>query len=212
MTRTPEQGSRSWRKLGFLAGGVAIVVAAAISFSKGPARTGDSASPIPVAGTPAEVGTFAASGPARVVAEDKGRLELVHRVVVPEVSLARETVPEPPLHANFGGTATVRFAVHDEGGLPRKLAHPSAKAAHGDDPPVDLPVVDAGDGRYEVPFRPNRPGRFDIVLADGGVPVDTRRVGVVGVAGAPGDSTDADFLSVDPRAPRTRTGGKSSLR
>ena len=63
-----------------------------------------------------------------------------------------------------------------------------------------------------MPFTPNAPGRFEVALADGSVPVDTKRVGVVGVAGAPGDSTDADFLSVDPRAPRTRTGGKASLR
>ena len=208
---TPEQEKepRLWRELAFFVGAAAIITATVISFVRGPARIADASSPVPGAATPVETSDL---GPARVIVEDKGRIEVVPRVAIPVVSLARETVPEPPVRATFGGTAIVKFAVHDQDGLPRKLAHPSAKVAHGDDPPVDLPVVDAGDGKYEVPFTPKAPGRFDVALADGSVPVDTKHVGVVGVAGAPGDSTDADFLSVDPRASRTRTGGKTSRR
>jgi len=207
-----EKRPRSWRELAFAAGAAAMIAAAVISFVKRPARIDGAVSAASTAAATVESAALAPDGPARIVAEDKGRIELVPRVAIPIVSLARETVPEPPVRIDFGKTATVKFAVHDGEGLPRRLAHPSAKVAHGDDPPVDLPVVDAGDGRYDVPFTPAGPGRFEVALADGGVTVDTKRVGVVGVAGAPGDSTDADFLSVDPRAPRTRTGGKASLR
>jgi len=201
-----------WREIAFFVGAAAIVAAAVISFLKGPSPTGGPATPAGGAAIPVEVAAIAADEPARVIVEDKGRIEHVPRVVVPVVALVRETIPEPPVHVNLGGTATVKFAVLDENGVPRKLAHPSAKVAHGDDPAVDLPIVDAGDGKYDVAFTPAGPGRFDVVLADGSMPVDRKRVGVVGVAGAPGDPTDADFLSVDPRSPRTRTGGKESAR
>jgi len=207
-----EKEPRLWRELVFFVGAAAIVAAAVLSFVRGPARSRAPAGAASGAVLPVELAAVADDGPVRVIAEDKGRIELVPRVAIPVVSLARETAPESPLHVTFGKTATVKFAVHDDDGLPRKLAHPSAKLAHGDDPPTDLPVVDAGDGKYDVPFTPPGPGRFDVVLADGGMAVDSKRVGVVGVAGAPGDSTDADFLSVDPRSPRTRTGGKASLR
>jgi hypothetical protein len=75
-----------------------------------------------------------------------------------------------------------------------------------------VPVLDAGGGEYEVAFTPTGPGQFQVVLDDGGVPVASKKIGVVGVAGAPGQSADADFLSIDPRQPRMRTAGRASRR
>jgi hypothetical protein len=150
--------------------------------------------------------------PPTVIYEDKGQLPIVRRVAIPEVSVAREVIPEPPLRVNFGASSTLEFRLRDKDGSPLRLVKPSASALHGTDAPLDLPVVDAGNGVYDVPFAPNAPGRFEVVLNDRGVPVATKKVGVVGVAGAPGDGTDPDFLSVDPRSPRMRTSGRSSLR
>jgi hypothetical protein len=142
-----------------------------------------------------------------VVREDKGRLELVNRVVIPEVQLAREVTMEPPVRVKFGDAPTVRFALGD-----KVVAHPSASVFHGNDDVLQVPVLDAGDGVYEVAFTPTGPGQFNVVLNDGGVPIARKRVGVVGVAGAPGESADANFLSVDPRQPRMRSAGRASRR
>jgi hypothetical protein len=142
-----------------------------------------------------------------VVHEDKGRLELVKRVAIAEVRLDREII-EQPVRINFGDAPTVKFVLHD-----KSLAHPSASVLHGNDAARQVPVLDAGDGNYEVPFTPTGPGLFNVVLNDSGTPVASKRIGVVGVAGAPGESTDQDFLSVDPRSPsRWRTGGRASRR
>jgi len=149
--------------------------------------------------------------PPATVYEEKGRLPIVNRVAMPQAPVVREVAPEPPVHVSFGSPASVRFALRDSG-APIRIARPSATAFHGTDAPLDLRVADKGDGVYEVSFAPGAPGRFEIVLSDGGTPVATRKVGVVGVAGSPGDSTDADFLSVDPREPRMRTSGRASRR
>jgi hypothetical protein len=154
----------------------------------------------------------AALPPPTVVYEDKGHLEIVRHVTIEEVPVAREVVPEPPVHVKFGASSTLEFRLRNKHGSPLRLVKPSASVLHGTDAPLEVPVVDAGNGVYDVPFAPGAPGRFEVVLNDGGVPVATKKVGVVGVAGAPGDGTDPDFLSVDPRSPRMRTSGRFSLR
>jgi hypothetical protein len=136
-----------------------------------------------------------------VVHQDMGRLELVRRVAIPEVQLAHEVV-EPPVRVNFGDAPTIKFSLKD-----KVLAHPSASVFHGNDDVLHVPVLE-----YEVAFTPTGPGQFQVVLDDGGTPVASKRIGVVGVAGAPGQSSDADFLSVDPREPRMRTAGRASRR
>jgi hypothetical protein len=141
-----------------------------------------------------------------VVHQDMGRLEVVQRVAIPEVQLAHEVV-DPPVRVNFGDAPTIKFSLKD-----KVLAHPSASVFHGNDDVLHVPVLDAGDGDYEVAFTPTGPGQFQVVLDDGGTRVASKRIGVVGVAGAPGQSSDADFLSVDPREPRMRTAGRASLR
>jgi hypothetical protein len=143
---------------------------------------------------------------AAVVHQDMGRLELVKRVAIPEVQLAHEIV-EPPVRVKFGDAPTITFAVKD-----RVVAHPSASVFHGKDEVLQVPVLDVGDGVFEVAFTPTGPGQFQVVLNDAGTPVATKTIGVVGVAGAPGQSSDADFLSVDPREPRMRTAGRASRR
>jgi hypothetical protein len=163
---------------------------------------------IPAASTASALPGPSPLDPPAAVYEDKGRLPVVNRVKPPEAPVVREVAPEPAVRVSFGTPATLEFALGDS----VRLARPSATAFHGNDAPVDLRVADKGDGAYDVAFAPSAPGRFEIVLSDGGTPVATRRVGVVGVAGAPGDSTDADFLSVDPREPRMRTSGKASPR
>jgi hypothetical protein len=135
-----------------------------------------------------------------------GRLDLVKRVAIPEVQLAREVI-EPPVRVKFGDAPTIKFSLKD-----KVLAHPSASVFHGNDDVLHVPVLDAGGGEYEVAFTPTGPGQFQVVLDDGGTPVASKKIGVVGVAGAPGQSSDADFLSVDPRAPRMRTAGRGSRR
>jgi hypothetical protein len=142
-----------------------------------------------------------------VVREDSGRLELVNRVVIPEVQLAREVMMEPPIRVKFGEAPTLRFALGD-----KAVVNPSASVFHGSDPVLQLPVLNEGDGNYDVAFTPTGPGQYNVVLNDGGAPIASKRVGVVGVAGAPGQSADADFLSVDPRQPRMRTSGRASRR
>jgi hypothetical protein len=179
---------------------------AAILFLRSGARTAEPASP--AASTTTVLSETAPLAPPAIVYEDKGRLPVVNRVAVPRPAVVREVAPEAAVRAIFGSPATIKFALRDAG----RLRRPTAMALHGSDAPIDLRVVDEGDGVYEVPFAPGAPGRFEIVLGDGGTPVATRGVGVVGVAGAPGDSTDADFLSVDPREPRMRTSGRASLR
>jgi hypothetical protein len=142
-----------------------------------------------------------------VVRQDMGRLELVNRVVIPEVQLAREVMMEPPIRVKFGEAPTLRFALGD-----KAVINPSASVFHGNDPVLQLPVLNEGDGNYDVAFTATGPGQFNVVLNDGGVPIASKRVGVVGVAGAPGQSADQDFLSVDPRQPRMRTAGRASRR
>jgi len=156
-------------------------------------------------GEPISVGTPG------VVYEDKGRLELVKRVAIAEIQLDHEVI-EQPVRINFGDAPTVKFVLKDKGG-PKSLAHPSASVFHGDDQALKVPVLDDGDGTYEVAFTPTGPGQFNVVLDDGGTRVAPKKIGVVGVAGDPGASTDQDFLSVDPRSPsRWRTGGRASRR
>jgi hypothetical protein len=200
-----------FRKACLVVFGLASVILLGFQFLKGEQRVGEPAGRARVAsppGTASAVGDSTSSyTPPGVIREDMGRLEIVNRVVIPEVQLAREVMMEPPLRVKFGDAPTVKFTLGD-----RAVAHPSASVFHGNDPTLQVPVLDAGDGTYEVAFTPTGPGQFNVVLNDGGVPVASKKVGVVGVAGAPGDGTDADFLSVDPREPRMRTAGRASRR
>jgi hypothetical protein len=144
-----------------------------------------------------------------IVHADTGRIEVVHRVRLPEVQLSAEPVVDPPpVRVKFGDDATVRFALRDN----EKKGKLTATIFHLNDDAVKAAVRDAGDGTVEVPFTPSGPGQFDVVLSDGGVRVASRKVGVVGIAGSPGDNADPDFLSVDPREARMRTAGKVSRR
>jgi hypothetical protein len=142
-----------------------------------------------------------------------GRLELVRRVVIPDVQLAPEVVADPPVHVKFGDAPTVKFVLRDKAsGSAKPVANPSASVFHGSDPVLQVPVLDAGDGVYEVAFTPTGPGQFNVVLNDGALPIASRKIGVVGVAGDPGKSADANFLAVDPREARMRTGARARRR
>jgi hypothetical protein len=193
----------------FGVGGVICVLG--LWFLKSDPRGGDAAdgaarvgnSPIAVSGL---AGTSTSTS-LYVIHEDMGHLELVRRVAVPEVQLAREVLVEPPVRVAFGDAPTLRFALGDKG-----VVNPSASVFHGSDPVLQVPVLDEGDGVYDVAFTPIGPGQYNVVLNDGGLPVASKRVGVVGVAGDPGRNVDSNFLSVDPRQPRSRAGGKGRRR
>jgi hypothetical protein len=155
-------------------------------------------------------GGFAAPSPVR---EDKGRLQIVERPrLAPLPPTVVEPLFEPDARVKIGETTKLRFAVRDRASaLPESLDDVTASVRHGNDPELKLPVEEVDNGVYEVPFTPHGPGQFTIVLSENGNPVGSRSVGAAGVAGATA-TPDADFLSVDPREYRARTGGRGGRR
>jgi|1185.fasta_scaffold529395_2 hypothetical protein len=197
----------TWWHYAFLVGLVIVLWAATHSFLKRDSAPDEQRAAVAVPEALPVQST--APGSPGVVHEDKGRLELVRRVTLPEIQPVKEVAPELPVasvHIKVGESANLHFELRKSG---RSL---SASVSHRNDPAEELPVIDKGDGTYDVPITPEGPGRFDVVISEGGVPVATRRVGVVGVAGAPAQEGDPDFLSVDPRSPRMRTSGRGRLR
>ena len=145
-----------------------------------------------------------------VIPEDKGGLEAFRQVRMEvEPAMQVQSLIEPNARVKLGQPANIRFAARDRAsGLPESLANPSASVFHGSDPERRLPVVEVENGVYEVPFTPQGPGLFNVVLSAGGVPVGFQKLGVVGATGNPDGKVDIiDPLSIDPRDSRARTGG-----
>jgi hypothetical protein len=147
------------------------------------------------------------------VREDKGRLPIVERPrMAPLPPMVVEPLFDPDARVKIGEPTKLRFAVRDRASaLPESLDDVSASVRHGNDPEMKLPVQEVDNGVYEVPFTPHGPGQFTIVLSENGTPVGSRSVGAAGVAGAQANA-DPDFLSVDPREYRARTGGRGGRR
>ena len=164
----------------------------------------------------------ALAAPAPIVAatpqrvhEDHGRLETIRlRAQPPLPTIAVEPLFDPSVRVRIDQTADVKFAVRDRAsGLPLSGHQVTASLLHNGEPPADLETKEVEDGVFDASFTPHGPGQFTVVLDIDGVPVGTRKIGVVGTVGgaAQTDLTDA-FLSEDPRVPRARTSGRTRIR
>jgi hypothetical protein len=181
----------------------------AIYFLKGDGPAEDPASLASVAGISQP------RDPPRVVPEDKGRFEIVRPTKVePLPPTVVEPLFEVDARLKLNETAKLRFAAHDRvSGLPLSGAMVTASVSHGGGPALPLDVDEVEDGVFEVPFTPHGPGQFQVALNIDGVLAGSRKVGVVGAAGAPNGVVDiGNPLSVDPREPRARTSGRTRRR
>jgi len=121
---------------------------------------------------------------------------------------------DPNMRLKLGEETTLKFAIQDAQSRAAAAGKEiTASVFHGRDPERRLPIHDAGDGVYDVPFQPYGPGRFQVVVNVGGVPAATQQIGVIGATGRADATVDiVDPLSVDPRDFRARTGGKQRRR
>jgi hypothetical protein len=150
-----------------------------------------------------------------IVPEGRGRIEIVRPAKteeLPQVEL--QPLFETDMRVNAEETVKLRFAARDKiSGHPVSVARVSASVFHGNDPEQGLKVDKVDDDVVEVELTPKGPGRFQVVLSMDGIPVGSEKVGVVGVAGAPGVRTEViDPLSVDPSQFRARTPGRARRR
>jgi hypothetical protein len=181
----------------------------AIYFLKGDPPTEDPASLASVAGVsqPQE--------PPRVVPDDKGRFEIFRPAKVePLPATLVEPLFEVDARLKLNETAKLKFAARDSAsGLPLSGATVTASVSHGGGPALPLDVEEVEDGVFEVPFTPHGPGQFQVALNVDGVLAGSRKVGVVGAAGAADGVVDiGNPLSVDPRVYRARTSGRGRRR
>jgi hypothetical protein len=150
-----------------------------------------------------------------IVPEGRGRIEIVRPAKTEELPQVEvQPLFETDMRVNANETAKLRFAARDKAsGHPVSAARVSASVFHRNDPEQGLKVEEVDDGVFEVELTPKGPGRFNVVLSMDGMPVGSEKVGVVGVAGAPGARTDViDPLSVDPTEFRARTPGRARRR
>ena len=121
---------------------------------------------------------------------------------------------DPNMRLNLGEKTTLKFSIPDaQSRAAAAGGEVTASVFHGRDRERRLPVHDAGDGVYDVPFQPYGPGQYRVVMNVGGVPAATQTIGVIGAVGKTDATVDiVDPLSVDPRDFRARTGGKQRRR
>ena len=150
-----------------------------------------------------------------IVPEGRGQIEIVRPAKTEDLPPVQvQPLFDGDMRVNANETAKLKFAARDRAsGRPVSGARVSASVRHGDDPEQSLKVDEVEDGVFQVELTPRGPGRFNVMLNMDGVVVASQRVGVVGVAGAPGAQTDVvDPLSVDPTQFRARTPGRSRRR
>jgi hypothetical protein len=121
--------------------------------------------------------------------------------------------PTPPgqeVRLGLGDSTNIKFnqpRAHTGMGV----GHMTAKAFRGQDKPIELEVKKTEKG-FEVPFTPQGPGQFNVVLNENETPVGAQLVGVVGAVGA-ADLTDPNKLfEADPMEFRARTPGRMTSR
>jgi hypothetical protein len=142
-----------------------------------------------------------------IVYEERGRFESLRGASTLEaVPLLEQQIAK----MGMGETKSLAFSVRERAsGAVRPGAHLKARAYHGQDKPIELPVNEVGKGKYEVPFTPEAPGQFNVVLSEDDRPVGSQRVGVVGVVGADPSLSDPNALDeADPMEFRARTPGR----
>ena len=121
--------------------------------------------------------------------------------------------PTPPgqqVRIGFGDTTTIKFnqpRAHSGMGV----GHMTARAFRAQDKPVELEVTKTAKG-FEVPFTPQGPGQFNVVLSENGSPVGAQQVGVLGAVGAPDLNDPNKLFEVDPMQFRARTPGRMNAR
>jgi putative ubiquitin-RnfH superfamily antitoxin RatB of RatAB toxin-antitoxin module len=188
---------------------VGVLCLVAIYFLKHDPPAEDPASAASVAGTSQQAPEYP-----RAVVEDKGRIEIVRPVKVDLPPTIVEPLFESDMRVPIGEPAQLKFAARDRAsGRPLSGATVTASVVQGAGPARPLPLEEVEDGVFEVPFKPQGPGRFQVALNVDGVMVGSRSVGVVGAAGANDGTVDiVNPLSVDPREPRSRTSGRSRRR
>jgi hypothetical protein len=149
-------------------------------------------------------GALPESGPG-IVYEDKGHFQ-ARASALEAVPLLEQQISK----MGMGETKSLAFNVRERAsGAARSGAQLKAHAYHGHEKPIELPVNEIGKGKYEVPFTPQGPGQFNVVLSEGDSPVGSQRVGVVGVVGADPKLTDPNALDeADPMEFRARTPGR----
>jgi hypothetical protein len=206
---------KKWRLLAaYLAVFAMVCLVALYSRRKAPAgQRGDTSSVTGVAGSPPfpvlQAAARAVPVPGQRASLDRMRAARTAPLPATEV----EPLFEADARVKIGEKAKLRFAARDRAsGLPESLDHLSASVFHGNDPELKLRVEEVENGVYEVGFTPGGPGQFNVVLSENGTPLGSRKVGAVGVAGAPAGDDAGDPLSEDPRVHRARTVGRGRLR
>jgi len=169
---------------------------------------------------PESTASMAPAPPARefapaIVPEGRGQIEIVRPAKTEDLPPVQvQPLFEADMRVNANETAKLKFAARDRAsGRPLSGATVTASVVQGAGPARPLPLEEVEDGVFEVPFKPQGPGRFQVALNVDGVMVGSRSVGVVGAAGANDGTVDiVNPLSVDPREPRSRTSGRSRRR
>jgi hypothetical protein len=146
-----------------------------------------------------------------IVFEDRGHFQAYQSATIEAIAENEQIVEQ---RVPMGDTENLVFNVRERGSRsPRTGAHLRAQAYRGHDAPVDLPVKEDGKGKYEVAFTAQGPGQFNVVLSEGGIPIGSRKVGVVGAVGADSSLTDPLKLDeADPQTFRARTPGRMHTR
>jgi hypothetical protein len=146
-----------------------------------------------------------------IIFEERGHFQAAQAVTIEAVP---EGAPQEEQRVALGDTATVPFTVRERGThSPRTGAHLKALAYRGNERPVEAPVKETGKGNYEVAFRPDGPGQYNVVMSEDGIPLGAKRVGVVGAAGVNGALADPLKLDeADPQTFRARTPGRMHKR
>jgi hypothetical protein len=152
--------------------------------------------------------SLSAQGPDSVY-QDKGHFH----AVAPEVFEA-PTPPGQEVRVGLGDTAPLKFIAPQRppSGMGVGSHRMTAKAFRGTDKPIELEVNKVEKG-FEVPFSPQGPGQFNVVLSEDGTPVGAQLVGVVGAVGVDNALTDPLALdAADPVEYRARTPGRMTSR
>jgi hypothetical protein len=150
----------------------------------------------------------AAAAP-RTVYENLGSFHAVRASVI-----QAPTVVQLEERVGLGDTANLKFEVPREHmatgmGMNKRM---TAKAFRGNDRPIELEVKEIANGKFEVPFKPEGPGQFNVVLSDDGTPIAAQKVGVVGAVGANALSDPNALDEADPISFRARTPGRLASR
>jgi hypothetical protein len=150
----------------------------------------------------------AAAAP-RTVYENLGSFHAVRASVI-----EAPTVVQLEERVGLGDTINLKFAVPREHvatgmGMNKRM---TAKVFRGHDRPIELEVKEVGKGKFEVPFKPEGPGQFNVVLSDDGTPIAAQKVGVVGAVGANALSDPNALDEADPISFRARTPGRLASR